>query len=294
MDTKYDIHDRNSKSNFENPYYNPVLLREQRGRDEEFVDEEFQEDVFVDDEFKHGDVHDDIEHEDVEDPSQEFVDWDSPPTYDIDINDEDLVGDHLLYDQEKESVVDWVSPTIYDDIYPDEENLLNEVSFLVNAIKFIEENIDYHVFDESPHNEGFQLSNEEISYVDFIGIERFLSNLPSNKFDVGFGVLADNFNFCGQERINNSLKTFMKRELGKINERRDKIDLFQFSVRLVFVMGCNLFQITLVLRNTRWNELIGHPKDQGKEDLNSRTTNSFQPGETDAGENQTQDLKIIS
>jgi hypothetical protein len=59
-------------------------------------------------------------------------------------------------------------------------------------------------------------------------------------------------------------------------------------------MGCNLFQITLVLRNTRWNELIGHPKDQGKEDLNSRTTNSFQPGETDAGENQTQDLKIIS
>jgi hypothetical protein len=37
-----------------------------------------------------------------------------------------------------------------------------------------------------------------ISYVDFIGIERFLSNSPSNKLDVGFGVLADNFNFCGQ------------------------------------------------------------------------------------------------
>jgi hypothetical protein len=217
-------------------------------------------------------------------------------TYYIDINDEDLVEDSLSYNQEKKIVIDldWVSPTIYDDIYPDEEDLLNEVSFLVDAIKFIEENNDYHVFDESPHNEGFQLSNEEISYVDFIGIEIFLSNLPSNKFDVGFGVLADNFNFCGQERINNSLKTFMKRELGKINERRDKIDLFQFSVRLVFVMGCNLFQITLVLRNTRWNELIGHPKDQGKEDLNSRTTNSFQPGETDAGENQTQDLKIIS
>jgi molybdenum cofactor biosynthesis enzyme MoaA len=40
-------------------------------------------------------------------------------------------------------------------------------------------------------------------------------------------VLADNFNFCGQERINNSLKTFMERELEKINERREKIDLFQ-------------------------------------------------------------------
>jgi hypothetical protein len=110
-------------------------------------------------------------------------------------------------------------------------------------------------------------------------------------------VLADNFNFCGQERIDNCLKTFMERELEKINKRREKIDLFQFSVRLVVVMGCNLFifwfQVNLVLRNTGCNELIGHPNDRGKEDLNSRT-NSFQPGETDAGENQTQYLKIIS
>jgi protein-tyrosine phosphatase len=85
------------------------------------------------------------------------VDWDSPPIYDIDIKDEDLVGDSLSFDQEKKSVVDldWVSPTIYDDIYPDEEDLLNEVSFLVDAIKFIEENNDYHVLDESPHNKGF-------------------------------------------------------------------------------------------------------------------------------------------
>jgi hypothetical protein len=218
------------------------------------------------------------------------VDWDSPPIYDIDIKDEDLVGDSLSFDQEKKSVVDldWVSPTIYDDIYPYEDDLLNEVSFLVDVINFIEENNDYHVIDESPHNEGFQLSNEEMSYVDFIGIERFLSNLPSNKLDVGFGVLADNFNFCGQERIDNSLKTFMERELEKINKRREKIDLFQFSVRLVVVMGCNLFifwfQVILVLRNTGWNELIGHPKDREKEDLNSRT-NFFKPGETDAGEN---------
>jgi hypothetical protein len=85
------------------------------------------------------------------------VDWDSPPIYDIDIKDEYLMGNSLSYDQEKKSVVDldWISPTIYDDIYPDEDDLLNEVSFLVDAIKFIEENNDYHVFDESSHNEGF-------------------------------------------------------------------------------------------------------------------------------------------
>jgi hypothetical protein len=51
--------------------------------------------------FEHGDVHDDVEHEDVEYPSQGFIDWDSPPTYDIDINDEDLVGGSLSFDQER-------------------------------------------------------------------------------------------------------------------------------------------------------------------------------------------------
>jgi hypothetical protein len=61
------------------------------------------------------------------------------------------------------------------------------------------------------------LSNEEISYVDFFGIENFLSNSPSNNLHVGFGVLDDNSNFCGQERIDHSLKTFTERELEKIN-----------------------------------------------------------------------------
>jgi len=82
---------------------------------------------------------------------------------------------------------------------------LKDVSFVVDAVKFIEENNDYYVFDESLHNQGFQLSNEEISYVDFLGIENFLSNSPSNKVDVRFGMLDDNFNFCGQERIDNYL-----------------------------------------------------------------------------------------
>jgi hypothetical protein len=252
-----EIENSDSDSTFDNPYHNPAPYREQRGRDEEFFDEEFQEDEFVDEEFIHEDVHDDVEHEDVKDPSQGFVVWDSPPIYDIGIMDEDLMGDSLSYDQEKKFVIglDWVSPTICDDIYPDKDDLLNEVSFLVDEIEFIEENNDYHVFDESPHNKGFQLSNEEISNVDFIGIERFLSNSPSNKLDVGFSVLPDNFNFCGQERIDNSLKTFMECELEKINERREKIDLFQFSVRPVIMMGCNLFifwfQVTLVLRNMK-------------------------------------------
>jgi hypothetical protein len=50
-------------------------------------------------------------------------------------------------------------------------------------------------------------------------------------------------------------------------------------------MGCKLFlvwyQAALVLRSTEWNELVGHPKDRGKDNLNSRT-NYFQFGKTDA------------
>jgi hypothetical protein len=109
---------------------NPSYVEEE----DEFVDEEFQEDEFVDEEFKHGDVHDDVEHEDVEDPSQGFVDWDSPPTYDTDINDEDLVGGSLSYDQEEESEVDWIPPIFYG-IYPEEEEPLEEVN-LSNNRKF--------------------------------------------------------------------------------------------------------------------------------------------------------------
>jgi hypothetical protein len=48
--------------------------------------------------FEHWVFHDDGEYEDVEDPSQGFVDWDSPPTYDIDINDENIVGGSSSFD----------------------------------------------------------------------------------------------------------------------------------------------------------------------------------------------------
>jgi hypothetical protein len=40
-----------------------------------------------------------------------------------------------------------------------------------------------------------------------------------------------------------------------------------------------------VLRSVELNKLIGHPKDRTKDDLNSMT-NSLQPGETNAGEDQ--------
>jgi hypothetical protein len=73
MEMYCDIDGHDSESNFKNPYQNHVLVREQRGRDGEFIDEEFQHE------------------EDVEDHSQCFVNWNSPQTYDTYINDENFI-----------------------------------------------------------------------------------------------------------------------------------------------------------------------------------------------------------
>jgi hypothetical protein len=47
---------------------------------------------------------------------------------------------------------------------------------------------------------------------------------------------------------------------------------------ITLIMRCCL---VLILRKGEWNELIGHPKDRGKNRPNSRT-NSLQQGENDA------------
>lgn len=54
------------------------------------------------------------------------------------------------------------------DIYPKQENLLEEVSLPVDIEKFVEENDVYH--DESPKSEVSNMSLEEISFVDFLRI----------------------------------------------------------------------------------------------------------------------------
>jgi hypothetical protein len=48
----------------------------------ECVNEDFKKVKFVDEEFQY--------EGDVENPSQWFVNWNSPPTYDTDVDDEDL------------------------------------------------------------------------------------------------------------------------------------------------------------------------------------------------------------
>jgi hypothetical protein len=43
----------------------------------------------------------------------------------------------------------------------------------------VEQKVDNHVFDESPKSEISQWGLEKINYVDFLGIEFFLSNFSN-------------------------------------------------------------------------------------------------------------------
>jgi hypothetical protein len=264
-----DIDGRNAESNFESPYHNTVLIREQHGRDE-----------------WHGDLGFRVELSEFSDTltvvskSQAHL---PNPSY---LEEEDEII-------EQDFSVDLVSPPIYD-IYPDEEDLLEEVNLFIDTIKIVEDNDIYHVFDKSSKSKISQWGIEKINCFDFLGIEIFLSSFPEQNLDIGFGMLEDKWSFHGQERIDNFWKNFMESEFMTINQELVKIILsqvgannFRSNIQSHVVMGCKLFlfryQVALVLKNSGWHELIGHPKDRGKDDLNSRT-NSFQLGETDAGE----------
>jgi hypothetical protein len=61
----------------------------------ESVDREFQESKFIGEEFEHECIKE-------EDPSQGFVDWDSPPTYDHDVNEKDPIKEPLASNLEEE------------------------------------------------------------------------------------------------------------------------------------------------------------------------------------------------
>jgi hypothetical protein len=157
-----DIDGRNSDSNFENPYHKPVLVWEQRIRDE------WHEDLGFRVEFPK--IYGTLTSLTIVSKSQAHL---STPSH---VEEEDKFI-------EEDFSVDWVSPPIYD-IYPDEEDLLKEVSFVVNTENFIEENNNYDVFDESLKFEGFNLEVEEIGLVDFLGVDNILSNsLDDGGFD---------------------------------------------------------------------------------------------------------------
>jgi hypothetical protein len=93
---------------------NPYSVEEEK----EFVDEEFQESDFIDEEFKPKGVED-------EDPSQELVDWGTPPIYDDDVNKEEPIEEPLVSDIEEE-YEEYALHPIFSGLYPEEDDQLED------------------------------------------------------------------------------------------------------------------------------------------------------------------------
>jgi hypothetical protein len=86
--------------------------------------------------------------------------------------------------------VDWASPPIYD-IYLDEEGLLEEVNLVLDTINIVEGNYVHFVFEEIPKSKISQWGLEKINYVDFLGVETFLSIFPKQNLDIGVGMVEE-------------------------------------------------------------------------------------------------------
>jgi hypothetical protein len=163
-----------------------------------------------------------------------------------------LVASKLI---DEDLSLDWASPPIYD-IYLDEEGLLEDVNLVFDTINIVEGNDVHLVFEESPKSEISQWGLEKINYMDFLGVETFLSTFPKQNLDVGVGMME---------------------EIG-VNNFKYNTQSMPMMKSFAFIRGCCF---VLVLRMGEWNELTGHPKDRGRNRRNSRTK-SLQPGEDNA------------
>jgi hypothetical protein len=140
---------------------NPYFMEEEK----ECVDGEFQESEIIDEELERACV------EDV-DPSQGFVDWDSPPTYDEDVNEEDSIEEPLASVLEEEHEEDGFSP-MFGGLFPNEDDQLEEEEPTYDIADYVE-------VDEGLSGEVSNYNEEEVKYVDFLGVEDILNSLNND------------------------------------------------------------------------------------------------------------------
>jgi hypothetical protein len=173
--------------------------------EKEYVDGEFQESEFIDEEFEH------------EDPSQGFVDWDSPPTYDDDVNEENPIEEPLASDLEEEYKEDGFF-LMFGGLYIDEDDQLEDKEPMDDIADYEEDDqgeeeeptdniADYEEVDEGLSGEVPNYNEEEVEYVDFLDVEDIL-NSPNN--DLGeFYLDEENYMFTRKTMANPFLSIFM-------------------------------------------------------------------------------------
>jgi hypothetical protein len=171
---------------------------------------------------------------------------------------------------------------IFGGLYPEEDDLLGEEAPTNDVVEYYE--------DEDLSGEVPNYNEEEVDYVDFLGVEDIL-NSPNN--DLGeFYTDEENYMFTKETTAGPLLSIFMAHGREKEREKNDKSEVLPNCVwdfcdnhqgipmmrSVTLILGCGL---VLILRKGEWNELTGHPKDLGKNLPNSRR-NSLQCGENDA------------
>jgi hypothetical protein len=168
--------------------------------EKESVDGEFQESEIIDEEFEHECVED-------EDPLQGFVDWDSPPTYDEDINEEDSIEEPLVSNLEEEHEEDGFFP-MFGGLYPDEDDRLGDEEPTVDIA-------EYEKVDEGLSGDMSNYNEEKVEYVDFLGVEDIL-NSPNNVDE--FYTDEKNYMFTREVTTDPFLSVFMA--CGRRSDRR--------------------------------------------------------------------------
>jgi hypothetical protein len=186
-----------------------------------------------------------------EDLSQELVDWDTPPVYDDDVNEEESIEEPLASDLEEEFEEYGLHP-IFNGLYPDEDGQLEDG-----------EPTD----DIADSEEGYIAKDED---VDEDLPEAFLSKIE-RVFVSSLGIRMACRKSKAREKHN---KSTQKRGMWGFHNNHQDTSLMKITM---IIMGRGL---AVKLRRDDWNELTGHPKDRGRDRPNSRT-NSLQPGEDD-------------
>jgi hypothetical protein len=233
---------------------NPYFVEEEK----EYVDEEFQESEIFDEEFERERV------EDV-DPSQGLVNWDSPPIYDEDVDEEDSIEEPLASVLEEEHKEDGFFP-MFGGLYPGEDEQLGGEEPTYDIA-------EYEEVDEGLSGDVFNYNEKEAEYVDFIGVNVILSN-SSNQVCDEIYMAEGNVLSKGDRVVASYLKIFMaygkdkaREKCGKSTQQcevwgfHDKHRSMPMMMSVAFIGKCRL---VLIWRKGEWNELTGHPKDRGR------------------------------
>jgi hypothetical protein len=145
---------------------------------------------------------------------------------------------------------------------------------------------EYYEEDEDLPDEVPNFDDEDLGYVDFLGIDDILLDYHNNDSNE-FYADEENYMFTSEATTNPFLSIFMAcgREKGQGKHGKPKVlqgevwDLQNNHHNLPMIKSIMFvvrFYLVLILRKGEWNKLIRHPKDHGKDSPNSRA-NSLQP-----------------